>query len=170
MAHELSKVDWKKEIIGLSVDEMMLFIENKLNLSMEKFIPLCSQHYPSITKNKPPLWMNKNTMALVKKKHNAYKRWINTREGKNYEKYKKLSNKVKSATRKITKAFEKKLVDKIKTNPKAYWNYVNSKKKCKIRINSLTLQLHSPSSVDLRNKRTTSPKGGKEWALVNFFN
>ena len=52
--------------------------------------------------------MNKNTMALIKKKHNSYKRWINTCEGKNYEKYKKLSNKVKSATRKITKAFEKK--------------------------------------------------------------
>ena len=81
MAQELSKVDWKKEMIGLSVDEMMLFIENKLNLSMEKFIPSCSQHYPSITKNKPPLWMNKNKMALIKKKYNAYKRWINTREG-----------------------------------------------------------------------------------------
>ena len=161
MAQELSKVDWKKEMIGLSVDEMMLFIENKLNLSMEKYIPSCSQHYPSITKNKPPLWMNKNTMALIKKKHNAYKRWINTREGKNYEKYKKLSNKVKAATRKITKAFEKKLVDKIKTNPKAYWNYVNSKKKCKIRINSLRnpdgeLTEDDTEKVDILNKFFTS--------------
>ena len=72
-----------------------------------------------------------------KKKHNAYKRWLNTHEGRNYEKYKRLSNKVKSITRKLTKAFEKRLAKKIKENPKAYWKYVNSKRKCKINVNSL---------------------------------
>ena len=31
-----------------------------------------------------------------------------------------------------------------------------------------TLQLHSLSSADLSNKRTTSQKGGKDLALVSF--
>ena len=81
--------------------------------------------------------MNKKVLKLIKKKHNANKRWLNTHEGGNYEKYKRLSNKVKSITRKLTKAFEKNLAKKIKENPKAYWKYVNSKRKCKIKINSL---------------------------------
>ena len=34
--------------------------------------------------------------------------------------------------------------------------------------NKESLQLQSPYSVDLNNKRTTSQKGGKDWALVNF--
>ena len=29
-------------------------------------------------------------------------------------------------------------------------------------------QLHSPSNVDLNNKKTTSPKGGKDWIPVSF--
>ena len=47
-------------------------------------------------------------LKLIKKKHNAYKCWSNSHEGRNYEKYKRLSNKVKSITRKLSKAFEKK--------------------------------------------------------------
>ena len=118
MKQELFQIKWKKkEMRGLSVNEMMAYIENKINYCIEKYIPSYSQNFFGENKKPSPLWMNEKALKLIKKKHNAYKRWLNTREGRNYEKYKRLSNNVKSITRKLTKAFEKNLAKKIKENP-----------------------------------------------------
>ena len=116
---------------------MMAYIESKINYCIGRYILSCSQHFFCKNKKPPPLWMNIKALKLIKKKHNAYKCWLSSHEGRNYEKYKRLRNKVKSITRKLTKAFEKNLAKKIKENPKAYWKYINSKRKCKININSL---------------------------------
>ena len=137
MKQELSQINWEKEMRGLSVNELMAYIESKINYCIEKYIPSYSQNFFGENKKPQPLWMNKKALKLIKKKHNAYRRWLNTHEGRNYEKYKRLSNKVKSITRKLTKAFEKRLAKKIEETPKAHWKYVNSKRKCKININSL---------------------------------
>ena len=47
----------------------------------------------------------------------------------------------------IKKSFLKNLAKKIKENPRAYWKYVNSKRKCKININSLL----SPDGIITEN-------------------
>ena len=107
MKRELSEINRKKELRGLSVDEMITYIDSKINCSVEKYIQSYSPNHSGENKKPLPLWMNRNAQGLIKKKHNAYKRWLNTCEGKNYEKYKRLSNKVKSITRKPTKASEK---------------------------------------------------------------
>ena len=39
MKQERSKIKWKKELRGLSVDEMMAYIDNKINCNVEKYIP-----------------------------------------------------------------------------------------------------------------------------------
>ena len=98
-------INWEKEMWGLSVNEMMAYIESKINCCIEQYIPSYSQNFFGENKKLPPLWMNKKALKFIKKKYNAYKRWLNTHEGRNYEKYKRLSNKVKSITRKLTKFF-----------------------------------------------------------------
>ena len=137
MKQELSQINWEKEMRGLSVNEMLAYIESKINYCIEKYISSYSQNFFGENKKPPPLWINRKALKLIKKKQNAYKRWLNTHDGRNYEKYTRLSNKVKSITRILTKPFEKNLAKKIKENPKAYWKYVNSKRKFKININNL---------------------------------
>ena len=39
---------------------------------------------------------------------------------------------------------------------------------CPWELHIHVIQFQSPLSVDLNNKRTTSPKGGKDWVLVKF--
>ena len=111
---ELSQINWEKQMRGLSINEMMAYIESKINYCIEKYIPSYSQNFFGENEKPPPLWMNnKKALKLVKKKHNAYKHWLNTHEGRNYEKYKKLSNKVKSIKKKSSKKKLKKILKHI---------------------------------------------------------
>ena len=64
-------------------------------------------------------------------------------------------------TRKSIKAFEKSITDKVKSNPKSFWKYANSKLKCKIKIGDLTADNGSiidsdENKVDLLNSFFTS--------------
>ena len=64
-------------------------------------------------------------------------------------------------TRKSIKAFEKSITDKVKPNPKSFWKYANSKRKCKIKIRDLTADNGSiidsdENKVDLLNSFVTS--------------
>ena len=85
MRQELSQINWEKEMRGLSVIEMMAYIESKINYCIEKYIPSYSQNFFGENKKPPLLWMNKKALKFIKKKHNAYKRWLNTHEGRNCE-------------------------------------------------------------------------------------
>ena len=70
-------------------------------------------------------------------------------------------NKVKAMTRKSIKAFEKSITDKVKSNPKAFWKYANSKQTCKIKIGDFIADNGSiidsdDEKVDLLNSFFTS--------------
>ena len=139
LAKELSVVNWSKEFICLTVDEMITFLDYKLSSLMDRYIPrkihkICKT---CSVKNHLPLWMRRKTFVLIKKKHNAYKRWIHSNTGTNKIKYRQQCNKVKGMTRKSIKAFDKSVTDKVKSNPKAFWKYANSKRTCKIKIGDL---------------------------------
>ena len=125
LAKELSAVNWSKEFKGLTVDEMMAFLDYKLSSLMDIYIP-CKIHKLSKTssvQNYLPIWMNRKTFSQIKKKHNAYKRWIQSSTGTNYIKYRQQCNKVKAKTRKSIKAFEKSINDKVRSSSKAFWKY-----------------------------------------------
>ena len=134
---------------------------------MERYIPrkIHKISKTSSVKNYLPNRMNRKTFVQIKKKHNAYKtvykRWIQSSTGKNDIKYRQQCNKVKAMTRKSIKAFEKSITDKVKSNPKAFWKYANSKRKCKIKIRDLITDNGSiidsdDEKVDLLNSFFTS--------------
>ena len=136
LAKELSAVDWSKEFKGLTADEMITFLDYSL---MDRYMPrkIHKVSKTSSVKNYLPFWMNRKTFVQIKKKHNAYKRWIQSSTGTNYIKCRQQCNKVKAITRKSIKVFEKSITDKVKSDPKAFWKYANSKRKCKIKIGDL---------------------------------
>ena len=73
--------------------------------------------------------MNRKALAKVRKKTESYKRYLETREGRDYELYCKARNQARRATRQAMKQFEKDVAKNAKTNPKTLHKYVNSKTK-----------------------------------------
>ena len=73
----------------------------------------------------------------VKKKYNLFKRWINSDNSWIYQKYIEERNLTSKLLKKAQKDHEKQIAEKSKQNPKVFWKYVNSKRKCKENISAL---------------------------------
>ena len=66
-----------------------------------------------------PLWMNNNMMATIKKKKQAYKRYLQTRDGTDYLYYTRIRNQAKHCCRTAVRNFEKKIARNAKQDIKA---------------------------------------------------
>ena len=113
--NQLRSIDWKKEFTNMNPNEMMTHLKLKLDSAVDEHIPFHSLSENNRS-NKQPAWMNKKALRALKKKHNAYKRWIQTRRGQDNERYKKHRNAAKSTITKVIKAFEKNIAENSKTN------------------------------------------------------
>ena len=133
MKTDVTNIDWKNQLANKDVNEAW----NLLNQTLKES---CKRNVPIITKRegkKCPLWMNQSALAKVKKKHHAWKRYLETTSGEDYLQYTKARNQAKWETRKAQKLYEKKIAKESKKNPKKFWGYVNSKRKSKTNIPDL---------------------------------
>ena len=133
---EINNLNWKTQLADKDVNESWNLLSDTLKAS-------CKRHVPLITKKdgkKRPLWMNQTALAKVKKKHQAWKRYLETKSGELYLEYTRARNQAKWETRKAKIAFEKMLAKNVKKNPKQFWGYVNSKRKTKVNIPDLDLK------------------------------
>jgi hypothetical protein len=105
------------------------------NTEVEKCIPKIK--YVKRKVGNKPIWMNREGLKKVRKKHNSWHRYLNTKDGEAYLEYIRHRNEARSFTRKLVKNFESEIAKNIKLNPKRFWKYVNSKTKTKIGIESL---------------------------------
>ena len=76
-------------------------------------------------------WMNEKALAKVKKKSETFKKYLETKEGSDYDAYCKARNQARRATRQAMKEFEHLVASKAKTHPKLIHSYINSKTKVK---------------------------------------
>ena len=140
---EMTQYDWVKDMEGKSSGECWQLFEERVTSGIDKFIPKRSVNY---AKPGRPLWMNSDALKKVKKKTESYKRYVETREGKEYLEYAKARNQARWECRKAKRDFEKQLAREAKTNPKAFYNYANSKLKTKAGIASLDTDNGAASS------------------------
>jgi len=73
----------------------------------------------------------------IRKKHNLWKRYMETKLQETYKEYCRIRNKVKNMITYFRKQKEKNISMNIKQNPKAFWNYIKSKTKTKSSITGL---------------------------------
>ena len=99
-------------------------------------------------KYKRPLWLNKRILRSIKKKHNAYRRWLLTKHVKDYERYKKIDNATKNIVRKQIRNFAADIANNSKHNCKIFWKYVNSKLKTKIKVPDLETDQHNTTASE----------------------
>ena len=129
MRLDIKNVNWKNEI--QTVDGGWNFLKNTILDTINKHVPAINT---SNNKRRSPFWMNKLALSKVRRKHGAWKRYLETKSGEDYLKYTRARNQARNATRKAQKEYESKIAKSTKTNPKAFYKYVHSKTKAKSKI------------------------------------
>ena len=116
------------------VEEMWNILKCKIVESMEECIPKTKCGKGIICK---PLWMNDKVLKKIKKKYNLFKRYLLTKDGKDYIRYAKIRNKSKSEIKSARKAYERKIAEECKKDPKCFWKYVQERTKVNAGVNTL---------------------------------
>ena len=139
----LQNVKWEKELKDLSANLAWEKIKEKIYEAIGASTPMAR---PSGRQRKP--WMNRETLASVRKKHQLFRRWLATRNAQDYANYLKARNEARKACRKAQKNMEMKLASEAKTNPNGVWKYAKSKISCKSGIPDLKKEDGSRTKTD----------------------
>ena len=131
------------EARNLTEDLASLGAEDGWNLVQKTLKDLISKHVPrtrpgpNARKNFKPLWTNPRAIGKVKAKRDAWKRFLTSKSGEDYERYIRERNAARKEVKKAVKTFEKAMAKKSKTDPKAFWRYAKSKTSTKTDIKQL---------------------------------
>ena len=144
MKRHLSEQDWS-EMANMTCTEAWIYFQNIFQKAVSKHIP---SSVPARDKRKQ-LWMNRDAIILHKKKKDAWNHYKRTKDKHDYIRANQLKNDLSKLTRHLCREFEKDLARNMKTNPKAFWRYCNTKLKTKPRIGDLVNSEGQPTHVDL---------------------
>ena len=120
-------LDWESEFKDKNTEQCWLILKAKIVEVRDKYIPRKHNRQG----RKKVLWMNENTLRAVKKKQTLWKKFLMTKSETDYNNFARARNQARWVTRKAKKKFEEQLAKEVKTNPKAFWNYVRSKTQMK---------------------------------------
>lgn len=124
------------QMVDLGVSEAWDTLRNVVHNAMEECIP--KVRVGVAKKARKPLWLNDSAMAKVKKKRQAYERYLQTRDGQDYLQYARARNQARKACRTAVRELEKSVAKKAKQNPKAFFAYARSKTKTRDGISDLS--------------------------------
>ena len=143
---QLLDIDWEDKFQNKSADEAYNEFLILYNEAVLKCVP-CVKYNDKMKPVKPD-WMRYSTENLVKDKHHAWIRYLNTKNADDFERYRIVRNKVTHALKEDRKDFEFKIAKEVKENVKAFWNYVNQKKKNRSKIPELIKKDGTKTSGD----------------------
>ena len=134
MASELNNVEWQHKIghLGYPDEAYEVFCQD-LRALIDKYVPaiITNKSYKGVKK-----FSNDNFRA-IKKKHRAWRRYMETRSGQKYQEYVRQRNKVNKQTKQAQEEYEKTVARQVKDNPKKFWKFVKSKTKSSSNIPDL---------------------------------
>ena len=129
---ELLEVQWTQIFELLSVDDMWSYFHELFTQLVNKHIPTSDTHTLKGAK-----WMSNSALHKIKLKRKAWIKYKITQADSDFVAYTKCRNEATKAVKACKRCYEKGLVDRISTNPKYFWKYVNSKLKVKNSIAEL---------------------------------
>ena len=139
----------------LPCEDMWIEIKGKINEVAERHIPMSKPG----DKPKRPSWMNDKALCKIREKNSAFKMYMESRDGKDYQKYATARNQAKWECRKAVRDMERKIAADSRQNPKAFFKYANSKLKTRTGIADLSCE----------NDRVVRSDKEKAEALNEFF-
>ena len=133
MREYIANVDWSV-LNEMDVEGCWVFIKSKLQEAIDLFIPI--RIIKDKVKDKPP-WMSHRVKKSVKKKYLLFKRYIDSDCSRDYHDYIRMRNEVTKLIKQSKVQHEKKVASQSKTNPKSFWKYINSFRKCRDSVAAL---------------------------------
>ena len=126
----LSKVDWSG-MHDLNVHDAYDFFKDALEVAVDRSIPRLKSH------SRKNLYMTKQAMRLKREKFTLWNIYVRSRDPVDYARFCCCRNRLRSLTRKLRIQFEKRISNELKSNPKGFWKYTNSRLKSKQGIEAL---------------------------------
>lgn len=121
--NELSAISWQFIDSYELADSIKIFYNILWNI-IETHVPI-----KSIKSSKYPIWFNKDLINTINAKNRAHKALKATSCDQNKIEFSFLRAKSKKLQRDCYNKYVKKIEDGIKSNPKSFWNFTNSKRK-----------------------------------------
>ena len=127
-------INWKQVLQNKDVEESWDIIKRSIMEAINKHVPVYTFNS---TKKYRQIWMTKECITKVKEKCKSWRQYMKTKYRSDKLIYSRLRNQTRWICRKTLKLYEKKVAHNIKDNPKAFWQYVNSKLKHKEAVSDL---------------------------------
>eukprot|EP00745_Piridium_sociabile_P043063 TRINITY_DN87471_c0_g3_i3.p1 TRINITY_DN87471_c0_g3~~TRINITY_DN87471_c0_g3_i3.p1 ORF type:complete len:950 (+),score=231.72 TRINITY_DN87471_c0_g3_i3:692-3541(+) len=143
MRKNLEEIRWEDELEPLSVGEAWDKLRSELDKITERHVPKTGGSRASRKK-----WLNGGTLNTVRQKHKLYRRWLQTKDGQDYQAYIRSRNKATKACRKAKRKLEETVAAQAKTNPKSFWSFVKAKTKTRSGIADLKRSDGTKTSTD----------------------
>src|SRR2546425_1757221 len=130
---DLQEVDWNNAFSNHNVNDCWNIFSSKLLETRNKFVP---RKNPSNHKRSP--FINNDILRKIRKRNRLWTAFKNYPNITKELKYKRARNDVTLSIKTAKKNYEAKIVNKIKTDSKQFYAYVNRKKVCKNKIGPLS--------------------------------
>ena len=127
----LADVDWQ-HLNTLDIDSGYKFFHDILSKAVSDSIPT-ARH----SKARKNIYMTSQALQLKKQKNEAWSRYMRTHDPLDLARFRVRRNRLRDLTRSLRRNFESRLVANIKSNPKAFWRYTNSRLKTKPLVGDL---------------------------------
>ena len=154
-------IEWADILTNDVEEDLDIFLERIYN-TLEKHAPKTSSKNGMIAKKHKLLAIDVSTRKKIKKKHRLWQRYMETRDPEKHKEYTRTRNQVKRNVRKARRMQEMNIANQASTNPKQFWKYVNSKRKCQSKIADLEFQ-------DEGTKKLATEDKDKAEVLSDFF-
>lgn len=130
LAEVLESYDWSR-MNEINVEDGYGFFKSSISKALEVSSKKRS------TRVKKNLYMNRRALQLRKKKKTLWSINCRTRDILDHARFTRCRNELRGLTRELRRQHERKLVNDIKQNPKAFWKYANSRLRTRTRVEDL---------------------------------
>ncbi|MCP3852206.1 MAG: hypothetical protein GY694_18500, partial [Gammaproteobacteria bacterium] len=157
MRNMVGDIDWDEKFETASgATAMVSTLDEVLTEAKDMFIPkkIYKKNYTRRTFSAPL-----TLLLRIKLKRTAFKNYKRYPTKSNYNEYIRLRNEVNTAVKKAKKERELQIASEVKSNPKAFYQYVSAKTKTKEGVSNLTKE---DGTLTISNKE-------KAQVLSNFF-
>ena len=132
LKNRVTNVDWEELLNEEDANSAWESFSNTLNVIINEAVP--QKKYRASSR---PQWMTKDVMTAVRLKRRRWKNYTRTKTNQDFYEYKKAEKELKKFIKKAKKKYEKDLAKNAKTNPKAFYGYLSSKKNNRVKIGPL---------------------------------
>ncbi|KAK8748335.1 hypothetical protein OTU49_016085 [Cherax quadricarinatus] len=124
MRNFLQEVQWDREMVGKSVNEMMEYVATKCKEAEERFVPKGNRNN---RKTKTSLWFTRRCREAKTKCNREWKRYRRHRTQENKEISRRARNEYAQIRREAQRQYENDIASKVKSDPKLLYSHIRRK-------------------------------------------